>query len=418
MVRVFIQDSSVTTGAGFTGGLFSSTGLVISLIADNSATSYNYKSAATATIEDITTIGTFAAPTALNCRFKAVDATNLPGLYEIQFLDGVFNDAGSTRMIGRVSGVTNMAPTFFEIQQVAYNPDDAVRIGLTALPNAVADAAGGLPISDAGGLDLDAILADTAQIGAAVGASISADIAAVKVDTAATLVDTGTTIPATIATAQLDLDTITGASGVNLLTATQASIDAIETDTADMQPKIGAPAGASVSADIAAVKTDTGNLITKLTTGITSLAEWLGLLAGKQSGNATAITEIKATGAGSGTFDPTTDAQEAIRDNQSGSPNYEIKGSYMLTGTTLNYVYWLEKDGQRVGTISVPTIDILDKDAVTISFVSTPSVVGTNMAKGSGTFSPTDNVPYTVVAKATYTAVEYTGVLPAGATAA
>jgi hypothetical protein len=31
-----------------------------------------------------------------------------------------------------------------------------------------------------------------------------------------------------LATAQLDLDTITGASGVNLPTATQASIDAIE----------------------------------------------------------------------------------------------------------------------------------------------------------------------------------------------
>jgi len=52
----------------------------------------------------------------------------------------------------------------------------------------------------------------------------------------AILVDTGTTIPATIATAQADLDIITGASGVNLLTATQASIDAIETDTAAMQP--------------------------------------------------------------------------------------------------------------------------------------------------------------------------------------
>jgi hypothetical protein len=35
---------------------------------------------------------------------------------------------------------------------------DAVRLGITALPNAAADAAGGLPISDAGGLDLDARL--------------------------------------------------------------------------------------------------------------------------------------------------------------------------------------------------------------------------------------------------------------------
>lgn len=45
--------------------------------------------------------------------------------------------------------------------------DDSVRGGLTALPNAAADAAGGLPISDAGGLDLDAKLAATNEITAA-----------------------------------------------------------------------------------------------------------------------------------------------------------------------------------------------------------------------------------------------------------
>lgn len=45
--------------------------------------------------------------------------------------------------------------------------DDAVRGGMTALPNAAADAAGGLPISDAGALDLDAKLANTNEITAA-----------------------------------------------------------------------------------------------------------------------------------------------------------------------------------------------------------------------------------------------------------
>ena len=40
---------------------------------------------------------------------------------------------------------------------------------------------------------------------------------------------------AALSTAQLDLDTITGASGVILLTATQASIDAIEADTNELQ---------------------------------------------------------------------------------------------------------------------------------------------------------------------------------------
>lgn len=51
-----------------------------------------------------------------------------------------------------------------------------------------------------------------------------------------------------------------------------------------------------------------------LFSGITNLAQWLGLLAGKQTGNTTARTELRATGAGSGTFDETTDALQAIRD--------------------------------------------------------------------------------------------------------
>lgn len=88
--------------------------------------------------------------------------------------------------------------------------------------------------------------------------------------------------------------------------------------TGDAFARLGAPAGVSVSADLASVKTDTGNLVTRITstlfTGITSLAQWLGLLAGKQTGDTTARTEVRATGAGSGTYDETTDSQEAIRD--------------------------------------------------------------------------------------------------------
>lgn len=88
--------------------------------------------------------------------------------------------------------------------------------------------------------------------------------------------------------------------------------------TGDAYARLGAPAGASVSADVAAVKVDTGNLVTRITStlfsGITSLGQWLGLMAGKQTANSTALTEIKATGAGSGTYSEATDSQEALRD--------------------------------------------------------------------------------------------------------
>lgn len=102
------------------------------------------------------------------------------------------------------------------------------------------------------------------------------------------------------------------------LSGSVGSVTGHTAQTGDSYARLGAPAGASVSADVAAVKTDTGNLVTRITStlfsGITSMAQWLGLLAGKQAGNSTARTEVRATGAGSGTFDETTDSQEALRD--------------------------------------------------------------------------------------------------------
>jgi len=60
--------------------------------------------------------------------------------------------------------ITGMVVIGEYIQLVAYDPFDTVRLGLTALPAAAADAAGGLIISDAGGLDADAQRADVAAI--------------------------------------------------------------------------------------------------------------------------------------------------------------------------------------------------------------------------------------------------------------
>ena len=141
-----------------------------------------------------------------------------------------------------------------------------------------------------------------------------------------------------------DIETIKGqavtcAAGVTVL----ASVGTASTSTAqtgDSYARLGAPAGASVSADVAAVKTDTGNLVTRITStlfsGITSLAQWLGAMAGKQTGNSTALTEIRAAGAGSGTFDPTTDSIEAIRDYA--SPASTALSTATWTGTRAGYL--------------------------------------------------------------------------------
>ena len=60
--------------------------------------------------------------------------------------------------------VTGMVVIGGRIRLTDFDLSDGVRGGLTALPNAAADAAGGIPISDAGGLDLDAIPTTLAAI--------------------------------------------------------------------------------------------------------------------------------------------------------------------------------------------------------------------------------------------------------------
>lgn len=114
--------------------------------------------------------------------------------------------------------------------------------------------------------------------------------------------------------------------------------------TGDNFARIGAPVGASISADIASVKTDTGNLVTRITStlfsGITSLAQWLGAIAGKQTANSTARTEIRATGSGSGTFDETTDSAEAIRDNMGTAQTGDAYARIGANGAGLSNLPW------------------------------------------------------------------------------
>jgi len=103
--------------------------------------------------------------------------------------------------------------------------------------------------------NVDAILVDT---GTTIPATLSTIAGYLDTEIAAILVDTGTTIPALIAIAQADLDIITGADGVNLLSATQASIDAIEADTNELQGDWAD--GGRLDLIVDAVKTKTDSL--------------------------------------------------------------------------------------------------------------------------------------------------------------
>lgn len=139
--RLCLKNSS--TGRPLTGLDHTSSGLIISTIADNEATATIY-SVASSNVETITTLGTFAAPTSGKCRFKAVDGTNHPGLYEIHIADARFSVASAKRLVISLSGATNLLETDYEVELTRMNLQDGTRGGMTALPNAAAGASGGL----------------------------------------------------------------------------------------------------------------------------------------------------------------------------------------------------------------------------------------------------------------------------------
>jgi len=143
ILRVKILDSTVLSGAGKTGLAYNSAGLIISTIADNEASATAYTQASS-NIETITTLGTYAAPTTSKCRFREVDSTNHKGIYEIQLANARYAVSSAKSLAISISGASGAAETDVVIPLTDADPYDAVRQGMTALPNAAAEAVGGL----------------------------------------------------------------------------------------------------------------------------------------------------------------------------------------------------------------------------------------------------------------------------------
>jgi len=90
---------------------------------------------------DATSLGTTYAAWSANGAFE-IDATSSPGLYRVDWPNTAFVD-GVDKVVLVVSGA-GLHPAVEEIQLVGYDPENGVRLGLTALPNMAAEAAGGL----------------------------------------------------------------------------------------------------------------------------------------------------------------------------------------------------------------------------------------------------------------------------------
>ena len=101
ILRLFIADS--LTGEGKTGLAYNTAGLSIGTIADTEASTTNY-TAGGSTIETITTCGTFAAPSSSKARFKELDSTNAPGIYEVQLANARYAVSSAKSLLVVVKG--------------------------------------------------------------------------------------------------------------------------------------------------------------------------------------------------------------------------------------------------------------------------------------------------------------------------
>lgn len=136
-VTVTIIDS--TTGAPETGVAYDTAGIALW---------YRREGAAVTAITEVT----LAALTTAHTDGGFLHISD--GEYRLDLPDAAFTTGANYVDYGGT--VTGMVVIGGRVRLVDYSLEDSVRMGLTALPNAAADAAGGLPISDAGGLDLDA----------------------------------------------------------------------------------------------------------------------------------------------------------------------------------------------------------------------------------------------------------------------
>lgn len=220
--------------------------------------------------------------------------------------------------IGSPTTVQNLSSTNIDVDQIVASVSGAVG-SVTGAVGSVA--AGGITAASIAtdAIDADAIADNAINAGAiATGAITSTKFAAGAIDAAAIATDA--------------------------ITAAKIAADAIGDSELAADAVTAIQSGLATSSALTTLQTDVTTLLGRITStlfsGITSLAQWLGLIAGKQVGDTTARTELRATGAGSGAYDETTDSQEAARDNMGIAQTGDSFARLGAAGTGLTAVPW------------------------------------------------------------------------------
>lgn len=300
VLRVKILNSSLSTGAGLTGLTSASAGLIISTIADNEAAATPYTQAG-GTIETIATLGTYAAPTATKCRFKEVDATNHPGVYEIHLADARYAVTSAKSLLVSISGAANCAQTDALVPLTQHNPysgDAYTRIG--------AAGAGLTNLGDARLANLDATVGSRAAPGA-----------------------------------EMDLVDAPNATAITAIQAGLSTLDAQGVWEYGTRTLTAISDSTGVTTLLARLTTARAGYLDALA-GITSLAAWLRAGLRKDTADATALSEINT---GGGAYAEATDSQEAARE--------KLDASSIGSGDNPVTISLVDSEGNAVANLAV-----------------------------------------------------------------
>lgn len=136
-VDVFIQDSSSSAGAGLGSLVFNTSGL----------TCY-YRKGATGTPTAVTLATQTVGGAWSSGGFVELDNTHMRGAYRFDIPDTVLASTPFATLY--FYGASNMAPVMCELEITSVDFFDAVRMGLTALPNVASGSAGAIPTTGTG----------------------------------------------------------------------------------------------------------------------------------------------------------------------------------------------------------------------------------------------------------------------------
>lgn len=426
IIQIPIFDSSSTTGAMLTGLVFNTASL----------TAYYNREGAAGAATAITLV-TATKGTWTSSGFIAVDGTNTPGWYELHVPDAALA-SGAKSVVLHLKGAANMVPVPILIELTANSNQDAVRGGMTALPNVASGSAGAVVTSGTGTAQLSVssglvTLAGVTHTGAVIptvstvtgltasnlDATVSGRMATYTQPTgflaatfpAGTVANT-TNITAGTITTTTNLTTNNDKTGYGLsAAAVQAIWDAATTaltvvgsigkkladwtigtaQTGDSFARLGAPAGASVSADVAAVKVDSAAVKVKTDFLPSATAGAAGgvFIAGTNAAT-TITTALTTTFTGSLTgsvgslaaqakADVKAEAVAALATDTYAEPAQGAPAATTTLAAKINYIY---KFLRNKVTTTATTVSVYDDAGTTVDQKSTISDDATTFTRG------------------------------------